>query len=464
MSPVTPWIVLALGVILVRPQEFVPFLFGLPVLNLALALATVVWLFTGGKRFDTPQMLIVALLSLVIALSSLVNSGLSGLDHVIKTFFPGVWLFVLIASTARSVRDVRVYWEAIALFGLAIVLHTIQVYHFTVGWTGIEVLVENGVKRGIYVGIFRDPNDLGLFLVSIAPVYIAWWRRSSGLLEFVVHAVLLGLLVYAIYLTNSRGAMIGLGLVGLLALYKQYGRKIAILGSALLPVLIALISVRVTQEFGSDASSVGRLDSWYAGIQMFFTHPVLGVGYDRFVEFNWLTAHNSFILILAEVGILGYVLWTGLLVANMYGLARVFGASRCGEANGVEIAPAPGRRNTRSNASVTAGVSRRQSVGDDASTRVSPRVNEQQAQALGETAFMALAGLMVCAFFLSQSYSIYVFAIQALATAGLGLAIESTSICTQGRCYLAFGKVLLAALASVVVLIMLVWILIRILN
>jgi O-antigen ligase len=59
----------------------------------------------------------------------------------------------------------------------------------------------------------------------------------------------------------------------------------------------------------SEASAAGRVDSWYEGLQMFRQHPLLGVGADMYSELHSLTAHNSFVLVLAETGIVGFVLW-----------------------------------------------------------------------------------------------------------------------------------------------------------
>jgi hypothetical protein len=54
---------------------------------------------------------------------------------------------------------------------------------------------------------------------------------------------------------------------------------------------------------------------------MFMHQPLLGVGKGNFVEHNPLTAHNSFVLVFAEMGLIGYFLWlsfVGLSVYMMY--------------------------------------------------------------------------------------------------------------------------------------------------
>src|SRR3546814_3312166 len=46
---------------------------------------------------------------------------------------------------------------------------------------------------------------------------------------------------------------------------------------------------------------------------MFVANPVLGVGVGNFTEHTFLTAHNSFVLVLAETGIIGYTVWLAMV-------------------------------------------------------------------------------------------------------------------------------------------------------
>ncbi len=50
---------------------------------------------------------------------------------------------------------------------------------------------------------------------------------------------------------------------------------------------------------------------------MFRTHPLFGVGFDRFTDHHFLTAHNSFVLAPAELGFPGMMLWTTLVFASI---------------------------------------------------------------------------------------------------------------------------------------------------
>jgi O-antigen ligase len=130
-------------------------------------------------------------------------------------------------------------------------------------------------------------------------------------------------IVYGVYLTNSRGALLGLfGLSGVW-FYKRYGVKLAVfVASISLPAVYFVMSM-FRQIDSEEASAAGRLDAWYEGFQMLFSSPIWGIGMGQFVEEHGLTAHNSFVLVWSELGLLGYYLWVTFFVCswmNVYSL------------------------------------------------------------------------------------------------------------------------------------------------
>src|ERR1700682_4357662 len=61
---------------------------------------------------------------------------------------------------------------------------------------------------------------------------------------------------------------------------------------------------------------------------MFKSAPLFGIGFNGFTEFLDITAHNSFVLCLAELGLLGSTLWMALLVTTTAGLNRIIGPQK----------------------------------------------------------------------------------------------------------------------------------------
>jgi O-antigen ligase len=50
---------------------------------------------------------------------------------------------------------------------------------------------------------------------------------------------------------------------------------------------------------------------------MWRSHPLTGVGFGQFGEYHYLTAHNSYLLTLAELGFLGMVLFSSILYVSL---------------------------------------------------------------------------------------------------------------------------------------------------
>jgi O-antigen ligase len=58
------------------------------------------------------------------------------------------------------------------------------------------------------------------------------------------------------------------------------------------------------------SSTNERLDCWAEALSIWRSHPLLGVGLGQFGEYNYMTAHNSYLLALSELGLPGMVLFS----------------------------------------------------------------------------------------------------------------------------------------------------------
>ena len=65
------------------------------------------------------------------------------------------------------------------------------------------------------------------------------------------------------------------------------------------------------------------MDAWYEGLTYLMWKPLFGIGKGQFVELNILTAHNSFVLAFAELGLIGYFVWLSILVLTALSLWRI---------------------------------------------------------------------------------------------------------------------------------------------
>ncbi len=81
---------------------------------------------------------------------------------------------------------------------------------------------------------------------------------------------------------------------------------------------------------------MGRYEAWSTGLTLFHGSPIYGVGPGQFVEYHYLTAHNSFVLAVAELGFVGLFLF----VAIVYVSAKMLlvGVSRLLKIEGAQVA------------------------------------------------------------------------------------------------------------------------------
>lgn len=368
-----------LALVILRPQDY-PALVGLgvPVLPIALMLAFAVWLIERKpKDFTAPTYPLLAGFIAVAMVSVAVNGWMGGAIAILGELLPILIAFTLVAHAARSGRNVLRLMVTVVLCSAVLVAHGIEQVALGVGWTGMPLVVGGRIQ---YVGIFSDPNDLAMLFVAAIPMAfllagqgglfglrrLFWWLLAAGL-------------VYGVYLSDSRGAFLAvLVMLGLWVWIRRGLVTAGILGMVGLSGLM-LLPTRLQELDASESSAYGRIDAWYEGLQMFIANPVFGVGVNNFTEFNYLTAHNSFVLVLAETGIIGFTLWLAFIG---YPLLMALAVLR-----------------------------HRPALDEPGATAA-----WRDERAVATTLMVSLAGFYACAFFLSRSYVIILYLMVGLVT------------------------------------------------
>jgi O-antigen ligase len=189
-------------------------------------------------------------------------------------------------------------------------------------------------NRAAWIGIFANPNDLAYHLAVGAALALAAREAAPRRATRVAYLALVLLLGGTLVLTGSRGGLLALSAVVALSLLR--GRRArALVGAALTIVCLLQLDpggvFRARTErstaFGEDVSARGRLDAWRTGMRIFAARPLTGVGAGAFVE-AWpryapgdagppLTEHNTFVQLLAELGLPALLLFGGALAVAL---------------------------------------------------------------------------------------------------------------------------------------------------
>ncbi len=189
------------------------------------------------------------------------------------------------------------------------------------------------LKRRMY-STLENPNLLGAYLVMIISLLSAFLLTEKGRARKISFAVILLVLLLCLALTYSRGAWLSLAAI-VLGLTLFYDKRFGFL-FLLIPIVLAFYHGQMVERFlslfsGEDTSVGLRFALWESTEAMIEEHPLLGIGWGTYFlaypEYNFFIqdehvlifhAHNMYLNMLAEVGILGGLSFLLALFAQGY--------------------------------------------------------------------------------------------------------------------------------------------------
>jgi putative inorganic carbon (hco3(-)) transporter len=192
-------------------------------------------------------------------------------------------------------------------------------------------LVEGGRIAGAVGGIFGNPNDLALNMVTFLPFAMLWAFRTGPAWQRGLAGTMALAMMATVVFTRSRGGSVGLVLMLGLLVLRTYRLKPAVAAGALvvtlagLPLAPASFWDRMVSIVDADKDPTGsrqaRIELLKEGWAVFLANPVFGVGLGQFVNYNpdaraeaWHVTHNALLEVAAELGIVGLVPFVFLIV------------------------------------------------------------------------------------------------------------------------------------------------------
>jgi O-antigen ligase len=238
-----------------------------------------------------------------------------------------VFFFLVLVLTVRSMRSVKAM-----VWALFLALLSLEV--------GL-VLWGTGARPEITQTY--DANDLGFVMVTGFPLAAMWAMRDRSPLRYLA-GLIAALAVVTVIMTRSRGAFVGLCVV-LVMLMAKMPRRRRRWFAALVVVAAVVVALASSDEYWDriatiwadgpadsvdyDQSGVwgARVTVWQTALELMVRNAVLGVGagvYDVAEGLShggsgkWAAAHNSFLQIGAELGLVGL----GLFIFLIYRAAK----------------------------------------------------------------------------------------------------------------------------------------------
>lgn len=311
-----------------------------------------------------------------------IGLGVAGIffqPHRLRLPAPLIWFgaFIVWATlTMPMAQDPTLTWDALnsysklwLIFLVACnVAHTRrELYILIVAWLGIYALYPvRGTFFNFMIGhqywgryawnfTFENPNDLAAITLLIFAMSVAvlqgnrekGWIRLSALAGVVA-------LPFLILLTQSRGGILALATMGLLILV-QYRKKFAGLAvGALVVGVVAMAapegvwerlgglskatSTTTLSDVDEEGSAEQRFQIWRVSRAIISDYPVTGVGlngyapvhrlYARSTNFETISrgrrdAHSLYLTIMAETGVVGFILFMAMIGSVFVGGRRV---------------------------------------------------------------------------------------------------------------------------------------------
>jgi hypothetical protein len=200
------------------------------------------------------------------------------------------------------------------------------------------------------VSTFTSPEEVGTFLGAVLAfaVAILLWDGPRSLK--IPSAVLIAVALPALYFTYTRGPILAIGVVVVaMILSARRARLVGTVGLVVAAVLVAaswgfITSTAIYKDrFGVTQTATPRVALSQVALDLFWQRPLFGHGYSTFdqaklnvpvppgaAEFvDTLTSHDTFLTVLAEMGIVGVALlvvpwivisWRALLAARRGGI------------------------------------------------------------------------------------------------------------------------------------------------
>lgn len=201
----------------------------------------------------------------------------------------------------------------------------------------------NGVNllegyRARWEGTFLDPNRLAMAVVASSAILVAMRGQVKNPVLRGLLLGAIGLQVWAVVVTYSRGAALGLGVALAVYLFSGTGRKMKSV-AVVAAVVVGLLALAPAQfwnrtstiaSYEEDVSAMGRIYAWRTAGNILEKRPLTGVGAAAFTH-AWATfapgeagshafvAHNLFLEVAAELGIPTLVGFLALVGACLHG-------------------------------------------------------------------------------------------------------------------------------------------------
>lgn len=322
--------------VLFRPYELIPGLSFLSATAFYFALATLLiyvptQFATEGNltTMSTEVKAILALTFLAIFTMPIAKDPPTAWQTFNDTFIKAVLMFIVMVNVLRNRRRLMgLMWLSLSMA-------------FVLSYQALDLFMKGELKAEGYRvdveigGMFGNPNDLSLHLVTMIPLALCLGIASKSKIMKVIYLAMATLFVSANFVTYSRGGFLGLVAASVVMVWKL-GRKSRLnvsIVSIVVGLLVILLApgnygVRILSIFGLATDPVGSSDQrrelLERSIIVSLRNPWgIGIGNFPIVGVHNLVTHNAFTQVSSEIGLLGLLAYLIFMVSPFRKLGAI---------------------------------------------------------------------------------------------------------------------------------------------
>ncbi len=236
-------------------------------------------------------------------------------------------LYVLVVDTLRSERDVKRMVKILVLSSFVpLSVGMVQVFsNFSLSLFSLE-------PHFRVSSTLTHPNAYAFYLVMIIVLSTSLFLQEKAQAKRTCLFALIGLLLFSLIFTYTRGAWIGL-VMAIFAMGVFKKRRLLIFAPLALygvVLIFPLISQRFESILNPDLfrydSLAWRLRLWGASFPHFLSRPIFGNGLGTFqyvayqIDDWFAAAHNDYLRMLVETGLIGFMGYV-ILILSMFKLS-----------------------------------------------------------------------------------------------------------------------------------------------
>lgn len=291
-----------------------------------------------GKIYYRKGLFAVLLFCLYILISFIWAKN--GINSAYFTIILNMLLFTITSSQMEvDSAFFRTIFKVLLLSGVIVSLMVV----LGMGLSSSSETYYGETRRTLSIGGSNvDNNNLATMMCLQVVAGFFLFLRTPKKGSKIIYLFLSALIIIAIFYTGSRGSLVGLALsfVILFLVSRTHHKIIKLVVASMIIIaifylLVLVLPSSVTQRFSIESvletGGSGRFEIWADAFILFKEAPLLnklfGFGWSSFPyimksSFHWfVAAHNDYIEVLVELGVLGFALYVVMLL-TFFNIAR----------------------------------------------------------------------------------------------------------------------------------------------